>query len=260
MIGIYVFTNKKTGQQYVGQSVQIEKRYAAHIKGRESYIDLAIQQEGITNFSFEVLEECTKAMLDDRERYWIKHLKSLFPNGYNLTPGGQHNPDSNFSIESLTPEDVKRIQNFYADGTYQSGAAIQRDWFPNHDRHLIAKIFNGSLGSELNPAIYNQNYYYKGADQTNGGRVMSVVDDVTAIILRCLYSIHTREEIFQYYPEINQRTIVSILSGQSRRFLPLFKKQQHRWLFPTDWDDEQIENFKQNIQQYIDKGEKHNAL
>lgn len=44
---------------------------------------------GNDNFSFEIVEECNPEELDKREVYWIGTLKTLEPDGYNITPGGK---------------------------------------------------------------------------------------------------------------------------------------------------------------------------
>ena len=61
--------NKKTGQIYIGQSTDIEKRFYSHCN--ISAIDVAIAQEGKENFDFIIVEETTEDKLLDSERYWI---------------------------------------------------------------------------------------------------------------------------------------------------------------------------------------------
>lgn len=99
MIGIYKFTNKLTGESYIGQSVDIRKRYIQH-KNRydifggkpnpkeNTYFHAMLRHYGFHNFAFEVLEECNREQLNDREVYYIKLYNSLYPNGYNKNPGG----------------------------------------------------------------------------------------------------------------------------------------------------------------------------
>lgn len=49
----------------------------------------AIRKYGIENFDYEILEECKISELNDKEKYWIKELKSyVLDGGYNLTKGG----------------------------------------------------------------------------------------------------------------------------------------------------------------------------
>ena len=95
MIGIYKFTNKFDGKSYIGQSVDIQRRYNNH-KTRsdihnhfeETYFHDMIRHYGFDNFTFEVLEECSRSELDDREMYYIQKYNTLYPNGYNKTSGG----------------------------------------------------------------------------------------------------------------------------------------------------------------------------
>lgn len=89
MIGIYKITNLINNKIYIGQSVNIERRWQEHIyQNRNSAIHQAIKKYGIENFIFEIIEECSQSQLDEREIFWIKYFNS-YENGYNLTPGGK---------------------------------------------------------------------------------------------------------------------------------------------------------------------------
>lgn len=97
MIGIYKITSKTTGKIYVGQSINIKKRFYEHTYkafdkkelGYSSILHQAMRKYGIEDFSLEIIEECSVDQLDERERYWIKELNTLSPNGYNILVGGQ---------------------------------------------------------------------------------------------------------------------------------------------------------------------------
>lgn len=75
MIGIYKITNNINGRMYIGQSNCIERRFAQHKSPYEQQrfaekpLYKAFKKYGIENFSFEVIEECTVAQLDEREWY-----------------------------------------------------------------------------------------------------------------------------------------------------------------------------------------------
>ena len=45
-------------------------------------------KHGVDAFSFVILEECPKELLNERETWWIAELGTLAPGGYNLTGGG----------------------------------------------------------------------------------------------------------------------------------------------------------------------------
>ena len=75
--GIYKITNLKTQQCYIGQSVSIGERFKQHCKcgcgigaSASNKLYTSMQQDGIWNFTFEILEECDKSLLDSREDYW----------------------------------------------------------------------------------------------------------------------------------------------------------------------------------------------
>jgi group I intron endonuclease len=88
LCGIYCITNLVDGRQYVGQSVDIRGRKNSHKhdakRGKEAPVQRAIREHGWVNFSFEILEQCLKPSLEERERFHIESKGSRFPNGYNV--------------------------------------------------------------------------------------------------------------------------------------------------------------------------------
>lgn len=99
MIGIYKITNIINHKSYIGQSINIEKRWYEHkckafCKKDVSYnsaLHHGFRKYGVENFSFEILEECHSELLDLKEREYIKKENTLSPNGYNILIGGQNN-------------------------------------------------------------------------------------------------------------------------------------------------------------------------
>lgn len=112
MIGIYKFTNKLTGESYIGQSENIHKRYLQHknrhdgstISNEDSYFHRMLRHYGFDNFTFEVIHECSKAELNSLEEYYIKKYNTLYPHGYNKTRGGNY-----VSCQKLDAETVSNI-------------------------------------------------------------------------------------------------------------------------------------------------------
>lgn len=95
MTGIYKIENLINGKKYIGQSTNIEKRWnkektGAFNKNDSAYdypLSRAFRKYGIENFSFEVIEECPRDSLNEKEQYWVVYYDSFF-NGYNQTLGG----------------------------------------------------------------------------------------------------------------------------------------------------------------------------
>ena len=97
MIGIYGFRNKLNNKWYIGQSINIERRYKQHLKIIDNIpthlFDYQLKEIGIENFEFVILKECSKEDLNEYEKYYIKLYKSNI-NGYNKTKGGKCYPDN----------------------------------------------------------------------------------------------------------------------------------------------------------------------
>ena len=85
MIGIYKITNLTNGKSYIGQSIHIERRWIEHcLPSADSAIAKAIQKYGKEQFSFQVIEECSKEQLNEKEEYYISYYNTVVPNGYNI--------------------------------------------------------------------------------------------------------------------------------------------------------------------------------
>lgn len=81
--GIYKITNLKNGMCYVGQAVNIADRWRQHIKrgiGAEvptrNKLYPAMLSIGVENFSFEIVEECERGLLNEREDYWQDYFQA----------------------------------------------------------------------------------------------------------------------------------------------------------------------------------------
>lgn len=92
--GIYKITNLKNNMVYIGQSTNVKNRLKAHIQTSIGISTIAAQlvhdkmaEEGLENFIFQVIEECPKEKLNDREKYFINYYDSS-NYGYNRTGGG----------------------------------------------------------------------------------------------------------------------------------------------------------------------------
>lgn len=76
--GIYKITNVLTNECYIGQSTDIAKRWSEHAKcglgidtpaGNKLYA--AMKEYGLWSFSWELLEECPRAQLNEKEAFYI---------------------------------------------------------------------------------------------------------------------------------------------------------------------------------------------
>ena len=93
--GIYKLTNLKNQKVYIGQAANLADRWKDHIKAGlgidtpNNMLYTAMLKDGVENFTFEVLEECERSALNDRETYYIEFYRSQ-EHGNNMTKGGAH--------------------------------------------------------------------------------------------------------------------------------------------------------------------------
>lgn len=81
--GIYKITNLENQRSYIGQSTNLGERWKQHIKRgigadppTRNKLYPAMLENGVENFSFEVIEECATSDLDEREQYWQGYFGS----------------------------------------------------------------------------------------------------------------------------------------------------------------------------------------
>ena len=93
--GIYKITNQNNDMCYIGQSVDVATRWKDHAKcglgidtpqGNKLYA--AMIEEGLWNFTFELLEKCTRTELDEKERNYIE-IYDAATYGYNILKGNK---------------------------------------------------------------------------------------------------------------------------------------------------------------------------
>lgn len=133
--GIYKIENTLNHKVYIGQSIHIQDRWKEH---KREYLKqnvtkklyVAMQNNGIENFSFEVLEYCPIEKLNEREKYWIKKYDSI-QNGYNMKEGGQ-------SLQ-LDLEKINKIYCFWDSGDSISKIAERL----NLNRGTVLKYLSG---------------------------------------------------------------------------------------------------------------------
>ena len=93
--GIYKITNKENKLCYIGQAKKIRERWREHMKcglgidtPANNKLYQAMKKEGIDNFTFEMLEECTIENLDEKEAFYI-NLYNSYDYGYNSNRGNK---------------------------------------------------------------------------------------------------------------------------------------------------------------------------
>ena len=193
-MGIYKITNRINGKIYIGQSIHIEKRFRQH--QTESYYQgkhynkilyQAIRKYGLENFTFEILEECSQDMLNEKEIYWIKYYDS-YNNGYNATLGGENNF---FSINIPSEEiykmwnegkTVKEIKEFFhINGETVRKRLVNLDTYSEHEARVRA-------GKKNAP---NSNLTQKIVQYDLSGNIINKFDSISEISKKFGYDMCT---------------------------------------------------------------------
>lgn len=91
--GIYKITDIDSGRCYIGQSVDVSSRFKQHIKKGlgadnpgQGKLYAAMLASGPESFTFEIIEDCPKEELDEKEKFYMDffHAKDF---GYSIKAG-----------------------------------------------------------------------------------------------------------------------------------------------------------------------------
>lgn len=234
MIGIYKITNLINNKVYIGQSTNIKRRFREHKnsynnsnrKDYESKKNRAFRKYGIENFSFEIIEEVNFSLLDEREKYWIKKYNSI-DNGYNSCEGG-HVPSLKGEKHSQAKLNDKKVKQI-----------IEMLRSDNNDLQIIADEFKVSKGtiSNINTGKNWTKDYLKYPisilKKANKGENhhSALFTNEEVMNMRKLYQTHTLSEIQKIYSKrASASTIEKIITGDSYKHLPVYKKRKKKWI------------------------------
>lgn len=151
---VYVTTNKLNNKVYIGQHRKQEYDNAYYGSGQ--LIKQAIIDDGIDNFSNEILAQCqSQQEMNDKEKFYIKSFDSLYQNGkgYNISGGG----NGGFILEGVSDEIwEKRLETYSKQNTgernpnFGNGYKIAGDKNPSK-RPEVKKRLSEKFSGKKNP-------------------------------------------------------------------------------------------------------------
>lgn len=157
--GIYELYNTLNGKRYIGQSTNLKnrKRMWEHSYYKNILIENDLQDRKFKDYiEFKVLEFCTKDLLNERERYYIKLYNTMAPDGYNQQSGGKNN----FTMtDELHDKYIKINRQLYN----KNKNKVMKNWNTNVKNRFWYN--NGEENIYIHPSefeIYELNGYKRG--------------------------------------------------------------------------------------------------
>jgi len=208
MIGIYKITNQVNKKMYIGQSNNIERRFAQHKspyeqeRFKDKPLYKAFKKYGIKNFTFEIIEECNIEELNEKEKFWIQKLQTLtYQHGYNITTGGNGVAEENHPKHKLTAQDVIDIRTRY--NNHERCKEVEKLYQNKIGHSGFSKVWKGETWKSIMPEVYTEEnkYFHKhntGQKGSQNGRALLNEDDVKAIRLRKKNGEHWKEVYEDY--------------------------------------------------------------
>lgn len=208
MIGIYKITNQINQKIYIGQSNNIDRRFAQHKSPyeQERYKDKplykAFKKYGIENFTFDVIEECAVEDLNKKEEFWIQKLQTLtYQHGYNINAGGNGVAKENHPKHKLTARDVIDIRTRY--NNHERCKEVEKLYQDRIGHSGFSKIWKGETWKSIMPEVYTEEnkYFHRhntGQVGSQNGRALLNEEDVRDIRLRKKQGEHW-EKVYEDY-------------------------------------------------------------
>lgn len=231
MVGIYAIRNSINGKMYIGQSRDIAKRWEQHIYHRgaatASNIDKAINEFGLHNFEFKILEFCRPDELDMKEDYYIRYYGTCY-DGYNQIFGGQNNVGESNSNAKLSAQDVYNIRELYNNHTDPN---LVYEYYK--DKISISYFFNlweGKSWTNIHMDVYtdeNKSFYRNYSKPHSEYRFSN--DEV--MMYRYRYVNESADEIYSSIrTDVSFSAFKAMLSGTTYKHLPIYSKKKKEWI------------------------------
>lgn len=143
MIGIYKITSP-TNRIYVGQSININKRFKQYLKFRnckgQTKLYNSFLKYGVENHKFEIIEECFIELLNERERYWQEFYNCSSQNGLNCLLTNTTEKNRKFSEETRNKQRKAKLGTKHTEETKKLMSSQRKGSLnPNYNKQFTKK-------------------------------------------------------------------------------------------------------------------------
>ena len=170
------------GKTYIGKSINLKRRMSEHNSPHETQtaVDQAIKKYFGKITQVTILEYCEPNVLNDREKFWIKHYNATNRNiGYNISNGGEYDGKR----RTWTDEEIIDIRKRKFLG--ERKCEVYKD-YASHPFSSFEKIWLYTsfpeIGQEwLTPKLTRQEYSSNANSGANNAGAKLSVEDVIEI-------------------------------------------------------------------------------
>lgn len=226
---IYYIKNLIDNKYYIGQTMnELSERWRQHKQKNSNcrYLKHAFNKYGFENFEFKLICICFDEDLNKFEIDYIKHYKSLVPNGYNLKEGGLGGGKHNQETKDKISKTLKGRKMVYTNGVNPHIGKILSNQTKKklsialtgrkHSKETLTKLKNISelkmkkvLQYDLNDNIIN--IYKSGKDAANKNNTtkagVSMACNGKRIQLKGFKYKYENEKIIELLNELKSLTI-----------------------------------------------------
>lgn len=233
MKGIYKFTNNINGKVYIGQSINLEKRYGEHKRGHvnsnysnyDTKFYRALRKYGFDNFSYEILEQSNDFTFEELNKLEVEYIDyyNSYNNGYNTQPGG----DNCGTPRVLDVDKVLQIKDRIVN-TKDLFSEIAKEY--SVEESLITMINNGKVWNWIGNTDFplRKNASSIAASGENNSRAKFTNKEI--IEIRLMFVNHTLPEIYDIYKDrCSFHEMKKICYGVQFKSLPVYKKREKQW-------------------------------
>lgn len=169
MKGIYYIKNKTNSKIYIGQSVDINKRFNSHKhllrnnNHSNSHLQASYNKYGADNFEFGLIK-CTKEKYLNRlEKLFIRKYDSTDPTkGYNYAKGG--NSNSGWTMPQKTRNKIREALK--GENSYWYGKTFSKEHKKKLSESLKGKKLSEAHKQKLSEAFKGKNHPFYGKHHT----------------------------------------------------------------------------------------------
>lgn len=172
MIGIYKIISP-SNRIYIGQSTDLNKRFKQYLKLRnckgQTKLYNSFLKYGANNHIFEIIEECTIELLNERERYWQEHYNCNSQKGLNCLLINTFEKRRIFSEETKNKQKLAKLGSKHTEETKKLMSSQRKGCLnPNYNKQFSKehkeKLSLAKLGTKRTNEVKEKIKNYSESD------------------------------------------------------------------------------------------------